>query len=167
MKKEQAESLRYMQSHPTTGTPHNQQVISSQVETIFAIDALKEQLEKLNEIISSSEIQNQKLELSNYRLQQAMFVLTAITTGVVIFPIMQYFSKIISPYFAVLAKAISAPVFLVNSLLFLTPIIVSFISIILTWTFQKKFSDSIHIKDSIKIVLKDKEGNLKESCKNE
>ncbi len=163
MKKELEESLRHIQSHPTTGLPHNQQQISTQVETIFAIDELKEQIVKLNQSIEKSGEQNQRLELSNYKLQQAMLVLTAITTGVVVFPLIQFFSKIIGPTLVNLAKAISTPVVIINFLSFLTPILIGLIVILLTFKYEKKLSETIKLKDSIDIVVKDKEGKIKET----
>lgn len=88
MKKELEESLRHIQAHPSTGLAHNQQQISTQVETIFAIDELKEQIIKLNKTIEESEKQNQRLEQSNYKLQIAMLILTAIGTIVIVYPIL-------------------------------------------------------------------------------
>lgn len=163
MKKKLEESLRHIQSHPTTGLPHNQQQISTQVETIFAIDELKEQIAKLNQFIEKSGGQNQRLELSNYKLQQAMFVLTAITTGVVVFPLIQLFSKIIGPSFVNLAKAISTPVVIINFLSFFTPIVIILIVILSAFKYEKKFSETIKLKDFIDIVVKDKEGKIKEN----
>lgn len=162
MKKELEESLRHIQTHPSTGLAHNQQQISTQVETIFAIDELKEQIDKLNKSIEESGKQNQRLELSNYKLQQTMLVLTAITTGVVVFPLIQLFSKIIGPSLLNLAKATSTSVIIINSLLFFIPVVGALIVILLTFKYEKKFSETIRLKDSIDIVLKDKEGKIKE-----
>lgn len=92
MKKELEESLRYIQSHPTTGTPHNQQLISTQVETIFMIDELMSELKKLNKTIENATEQDQLLEKSNYRLQIAMLIFTAVGTTILTF---QFLEKII------------------------------------------------------------------------
>lgn len=79
MDTELEKSLRHMQANPTTGTPHNQQLISTQVETIFAIDKLKEEIEKLSKTIVSLDKQNQNLEKTNIRLQWSMVGLTIAT----------------------------------------------------------------------------------------
>lgn len=80
MKKELADSLRHMQTHPTTGTPHNQQVISTQVETIFMLDELNNKIIKLNDTIEKAEVQSQKLETSNYKMQKWFLALAIIGT---------------------------------------------------------------------------------------
>ncbi len=151
-----------MQSHPTTGTPHNQQVVSTQVETIFMLDELKEQIAKLNETIDRSEKQNQKLELSNYKLQWAMFVLTAITTGIVAFPVIQVIFKTINPSMVQILNMVITSSILINAISFLIPILISILIIPITFKFEKKFSDRIKLKDSINVVLKDKHGRIKE-----
>jgi len=79
MKKELEDSLRHMQANPTTGTPHNQQLISTQVETIFAIDSLQEEISKLKTTIVSLDSQNEKLNKTNIRLQWSMVGLTVAT----------------------------------------------------------------------------------------
>ena len=85
MKKELEDSLRHMQSHPTTGEPHNQQVVSTQVETIFMLDGLKKEIIKLNKNIELSDKQSKRLEVSNYRLQWAMLILTFIATMISVY----------------------------------------------------------------------------------
>ncbi len=79
MNEELKKSLRHIQANPTTGIPHNQQVISTQVETIFAIDELKEEIGKLSQTIISLDKQNQDLEKTNIRLQWSMIGLTIAT----------------------------------------------------------------------------------------
>jgi len=86
MDDELAQSLRHMQSHPTTGEPHNQQVISTQVETIFAIDGLTNEIKNLSELIDKSNKQSKKLEQSNYNLQVGMLFLTFVATTATIAP---------------------------------------------------------------------------------
>jgi len=79
-----------MQSHPTTGTPHNHQLISTQVETTFALDRLENKIKKL----SKTEKQNQRLEESNYKLQKVMLILTAVTTTIAAFPVFAFLLKL-------------------------------------------------------------------------
>lgn len=93
MKKKLADSLRHMQANPTTGTPHNQQVISTQVETIFAVDELKKEITKLSNIIEKANRQSEKLEQSNYTLQVVMLILTAIATAVAVSPMISSITK--------------------------------------------------------------------------
>lgn len=83
-------SLREMQDNPTTGTAHNQQLISTQVETIFMLDELHKEISKLNTTIENADKQSQRLERSNYRLQLAMVILTAITTIIIVYPVAKY-----------------------------------------------------------------------------
>lgn len=158
MKKELEEKLRYMQSHPTTGTPHNEQVISSQVETIFMLDELKDQIVKLNDNIEKSDKQSQKLEQSNYRLQKAMLVLTAIGVGIAAFPGVLYVFNQISPFVAQIFNKAEIPMAVLTVLSALISIAFS----LLTFKYEKKFTETIRIKDTINIVLKDKDGNIKE-----
>jgi len=73
------DDLRHMQSHPTTGTAHNEQLISTQVETIFAVDKLGDEVNKLSSTIISLDKQNQSLEQTNIRLQWVMVALTIAT----------------------------------------------------------------------------------------
>ncbi len=99
MKKELEESLRRMQANPTTGTPHNQQVISTQVETIFILDELNGQIKQLNKNIEESDKQSRRLEVSNYRLQWAMLILTAIATMIVAYPIIKIIFNWVAGFF--------------------------------------------------------------------
>ncbi|HSW48479.1 MAG TPA: hypothetical protein VLG67_05365 [Candidatus Saccharimonadales bacterium] len=62
MKKELKERLLDMQANPTTGTAHNHQLITTQVETIFVVDELKDEITKLSQTIISLDKQNQNLE---------------------------------------------------------------------------------------------------------
>ena len=116
MKEELRESLRHMQSHPTTGTPHNQQVISTQVETIFMLDELKKQMTILNKTIRASEKQGRKLEVSNYRLQWAMLILATITTIIATYPVLLSLTKWASRYVEHLFNFGSAPLTFLSAL---------------------------------------------------
>jgi hypothetical protein len=89
MDKKLEESLRYVQSHPTTGTPHNQQLISTQVESIFAIDELHAGIGKLTRTIIALDRKNEKLEKSNLALQKQMLFLTAVATTIAVFGFLQ------------------------------------------------------------------------------
>lgn len=163
MKKKLAESLRHMQSHPTTGTPHNQQVISTQVETIFMLDELNKKIVKLNKTIKESNKQSQKLEMSNYRLQWAILILTFIATVIVAYPVLSSAISWLSSYMGQLLNFEPA--------LQLTTIVASVLSAIIaliTTTYgkkyyEKKIAETVKIKDSINIVVKDKSGNIKET----
>lgn len=90
MKKELAESLRQIQANPTTGTAHNQQLISTQVETIFAVDELREEIGKLSQTIVSLDKQNQSLEKTNIRLQWSMVGLTVATVILTILTLLKH-----------------------------------------------------------------------------
>lgn len=91
MNKKLERSLRDMQANPTTGTAHNHQLISTQVETIFSLYKLQEEISKLSLAVKNADKQSQRLERSNYRLQLAMVILTAIATLVVVYPIAHTF----------------------------------------------------------------------------
>lgn len=163
MKKELADSLRHMQANPTTGTPHNQQLISTQVETIFMLDELKEQIEKLNNTIALSEKQSQRLEESNYKLQKVMLLFTAITTTIAAFPVLLIVFNYISPIITSLLNISAIPIAIVGVISALVSLIVGFI----TFRYQLKFSDTIKIRDSIDMVVRDKDGKVKETRHNE
>jgi len=90
MKQELAESLRHMQTHPTTGTAHNKQLISTQVETIFAVEDLKEEIGKLSQTIVSLDKQNEKLEKTNIKLQWSMVALTVATVILTILTLLKH-----------------------------------------------------------------------------
>lgn len=160
-------SLREIQSHPTTGLPHNQQVISTQVETIFMLDKLNGEIKILNKNLENSAKANQRLEQSNYRLQWAMLILTAITTGLAVYPVI---------------KLVLQNLFTPNIFGFSLPtVILSFIAAIITGIaagailarerkilgklITVNLSDSIKLSDSVQMVVKDKEGNIKEERK--
>lgn len=161
MKKELAKSLRHMQANPTTGTPHNHQVISAQVETIFAVDSLKKQIVKLRRTIEVNEKQSQILEQSNMNLQRSMLALTLVTTIIASFPVLKFiFSELISP---LVSNALNVT-FSSDVLTILVTIVPAFLSVIIgviTSRYQRLFLDKINLSDSINIVLRDKDGNIK------
>lgn len=148
MKKELEKSLRHMQSHPTTGTPHNQQVISTQVETIFAIDKLLREIKALSKNISDSNQQSEKLEQSNYKLQIAMLFLSFIAITVTAYQIFN--SLIQTTIFAILLTLI-------------TSIITFFIGKKFVKNIDISLKESVRINDKLNIVLKDKNGKIKDT----
>lgn len=161
MKKELVDSLRHMQSHPTTGTAHNQQIITTQVETIFAVDELKVQIGRLIRTIETNEKQSQKLEKSNINLQRTMLILTFITTMIALFPAIRFiFSNIVSPLISYL---LDTPLTSDWSIILVTivPAMLSVTMSLLTSRYQKRFLDIINVSDNINIVLSDKDGKIK------
>lgn len=89
MEKKLREKLEKIQNQPTTGFAHNEQIIFTQVETIFAVDKLTSEIGALSKSIKSSNTQSEKLEKSNYTLQVIMLILTGITTVIAIGPIIK------------------------------------------------------------------------------
>jgi len=158
MKKELEESLKHIQSHPTTGTPHNQQLISTQVETIFALDRLENKIKKLNKTIEAAEKQNQRLEESNYKLQKVMLILTAITTTIATFPVFAFLIKLIAPLVTNLLNIASISIALTSVLAALTSLIIG----VLTYKYEKVFTEKITLKDRLQITLMDKDGKVKD-----
>ena len=71
---EEKDKLRNIQKNTTTGTPHNEQLIYTQVESIFALDKLAHEISILKNVLESSSKQNEKLTQSNHILQLAMFI---------------------------------------------------------------------------------------------
>src|SRR5207249_171986 len=97
-----------MQSQPTTGTAHNQRMISAQVETIFMLDGLKEEIIKLNKNIELSDKQSKRLEVSNYRLQWAMLILTFIATMISIYTLLnKWIASMLSAYSDILINVVT------------------------------------------------------------
>ena len=86
MKQEVKDSLIHIQTHPTTGTPHNANMITVQVETAFAIDELMTEVTKLKDKIVELDTQNGKLE-------RAMLYLTFVTVVLGIIQIISIFTK--------------------------------------------------------------------------
>lgn len=163
MKKELAESLRNIQNNPTTGLPHNQHVVSAQVETIFMIDSLKSEIKKLNKTIAESNVKSGRLEQSNYRLQVAMLVLTGITTAIALFPFLQR----LLVDFIVPALTKSTNIVFSPNLVYFTTILSASLGGLTAFLVEKKIiKDKVTISDSIQIILRDKDGNIKEIRKN-
>lgn len=158
MRKELADSLRHMQSHPTTGTPHNQQLISTQVESIFMLDELNENIKKLNTTIEIFALQSQKLEKSNYRLQKVMLIFTAVTTTIIAFPILLALFNLIGPFLARLLNIAIFPI----AVGVIVSAVVSLLTGYTTFKIQLNLTDKIKLKDNIDIVVKDKKGRIKE-----
>lgn len=104
MTDELRDSLRHIQTHPTSGEAHNAQLINIQVEEIFAIDGLNREIKKLKKTIEKSDIQSARLEQSNYNLQRVMLILTSITTIIAVYPVMVFiYSNMLTPIFSNLA----------------------------------------------------------------
>lgn len=162
MNKELADGLRHMQNNPTTGTAHNQHVISTQVETIFAVDELNKQIGKLIKTIETNDSQGKKLEQSNLSLQRTMLVLTFITTVIALFPVLKFVAtNIISPVISKLPNvSVTSEMFIFLSSV--VPAILATIIGFLTSKYQKQLVDTIKISDNVNVVLKDKWGRIKE-----
>lgn len=79
--------LEYLRKNAATGEVFNQQLIFTQVETIYSLDKLRKQLIRLNKSIDNSSQKSEELEKSNQRLQVAMFCLTLFTTVMTVFPV--------------------------------------------------------------------------------
>jgi Ni,Fe-hydrogenase I large subunit len=115
MKKELEQSLRYMQSHTTTGEPHNQQVISTQVETIFALDKVGEKLSELTKTIKKNNEQSKNIEESNLKLQIFLADITALNLSFVFYSLIvsdigKWYSLIISTIFFITTMNFAAKV---------------------------------------------------------
>ncbi len=170
MKKELKESLREMQKNPTTGLPHNQQVVSTQIETIFMIDSLITEIKNLNSTIEKANKQNEKLEQTNLRLQYAMLILTAIGTAVIVYPIMKVIINTVFLYFqSILTGIINFKSFPTENVIVVISTLIAIISAIGSFIAEKKFlthhisfTDSVKLKDSLHMELRDKDGNIKE-----
>jgi len=158
MKKELEESLRHMQTHPTTGLPHNQQVVSAQVETIFIVDNLIKEIQQLNENILNSNKQSEKLARTNNQLQVAMLILSFIGTFVLVSPVL---TQLVSFIFN---KSYPKGPF-VSILSFITGMVVSIIVLKLIKKYVSKnvnYKDEIKITDKVHIKVVDSGGTVKE-----
>ncbi len=171
MKKDLEESLRHMQTHPSTGLAHNQQVVSAQIETIFIIDSLIMEIKNLDATIEKANKQSEKLERTNLILQYAMVILTTIGTGIIVFPVIKLLAVGVSSY--IQAFLISKVIFKGLSVdIVVTVISTIFAAITMLGTFfaEKKiitkhinFIDQVKFKDSLHMELRDKDGNVKET----
>ena len=147
MKKELEEKLRYLQAHPTTGTAHNQQLISVQVETAFVVDELIGEIKKLGAQLERSDTQSEKLEKSNYRLQWAMLVLTVVSTFVAVYPLLRtllvWMLQVVTP------PIIGIPSMMSDSTM---QLVVSFVASLLGLLVASLFTYQTHrIQDSYKL----------------
>jgi hypothetical protein len=86
MKKEVKDSLRHIQSHPTTGTPHNANMNTVMVETAFAIDDLTTEVVLLKDKIV-------ELDSHNGKLERVMVWLTVVTAVFGAFEVIRFFVK--------------------------------------------------------------------------
>ncbi|HEV2339439.1 MAG TPA: hypothetical protein VGT05_01585 [Patescibacteria group bacterium] len=171
MKEELKRSLREMQANPTTGTPHNQHVISTQVETIFMLDDLLTKIKKLNSTIESSNRQSQKLEQSNYRLQIVMLVLTAISAGVAVYPFLKVLFNSASASISSLLMHLTHFTLISQDIVTILSTIGALIFSLITFFVEKRITKSIVLRDHINLketmtaILRDKDGNIKEVIK--
>ena len=78
LSKEAREELTHIMNNPTTGLPHNQHVVSSQVHTVFAIDSFEKTIKKLDK--------------NNLKLQKTMFWLTFAATALALIEVIKLFS---------------------------------------------------------------------------
>ncbi len=169
MNKELEASLRERQTHPTTGLPHNQQVISTQVETVFALDSLQQEVVKLRKTIETANSQSEKLERSNYRLQVAMLVLTAMSTGVILFPFFRGLINSIYPWLSMSLNKLGA-IHLSEIFITIISVLLSLVSALVTFFAEKKIvkkitinlQDDVKVNDSFSAVLRDKNGEIKD-----
>lgn len=150
MKTELEKQLRHIQQNPTTGTAHNQQVLTTQVETIFAIDGLKEEVKKLITVIEDSSKQSQKLEVSNSKVQTAMLALTVITTFIVVLEGATKFYAAVSPW---VTRKLDNPG-LASLLGGTVPIIIAtFVAVFVYLKTQKTFlNEGLRLKDHLNII---------------
>lgn len=159
MDKALLDKLRETQENPTTGTAHNKQLISTQVEAVIAMHQLNDKLGTLIETIESNEKQNNKLEISNISLQRAMLFLTAITTIIAVFPFIKEFFIYLTKFISISLNTQQLPLFLVEIISAIIAVIVAFVA----YKYERKTLDeTITLKDSIHIVLRDKLGKIKE-----
>ena len=165
MKKDLEKSLRHIQKNPTTGTAHNQQLISTQVEEIFALDRLTKEVKTLGKIVSKTIVQSEKMKKSNYRLQMAIMVLTALSTGVIVFPATKLVIAFILNSIPELNKVYASTDFT-----FLATLL-SLIVVIITFVFERivlnKYSVELEeelsrISGKINAQLREKKDNSKE-----
>jgi hypothetical protein len=79
LSKEEKEGLINIMNNPTTGLPHNQNVISSQVHAVFAIDSLERTIKELDN--------------NNLKLQKTMLWLTFVTVALTLIEVIKIFWK--------------------------------------------------------------------------
>lgn len=150
MDKKLEESLRYIQSHPTTGTPHNQQLISTQVESIFAIDNLQKEIRKLAKTITRLDKKNAELEESNLRLQKQMLLLTTVATMIVVFQFLQTIN------FSVLVERVSnilkeAGILLIpDNVAVIITTVIALVAGLMSFYYQRKYVS--HTKEDLEFL---------------
>lgn len=162
MNKELVDKLRHIQANPTTGTPHNGQVIFTQVETIFMLDELRKEIKNLSKNIKESDEQSKQLEISNYKLQWAMFFLTFVGVAIAAYPVLNHLLNLIISFLPKsidIAYTMEVTAILSSILATLVGMVTSFYS---KKYYDKNLLESIKISDSFEAVLKDKEENTKE-----
>lgn len=129
------------------------------------LDSLGEKIDQLNKTLVDSGKINQGLEQSNYRLQWAMLILTAIATFTVIYPILKgYFVSlfVVNAFgFSVTAATTGLIAALVSGLV--AGALLGLAKRSLNKMVFTNLGDQIKIRDSVNIVLKDKDGNIKEA----
>jgi len=143
-------------------------MISTQVETIFAIDKLTQEIERLRSGLDRSSKESGQLERSNYKLQIAILIATTVGALNIIIPILKTFASwIANAILPVLHRLTEINFGQPETVAFLTTIL-SVISAIVTFIAGRKviqFEDNIKVRDSIEMVLTDRNGKIKETRK--
>lgn len=88
--------LEYLRTHAATGEVFNQQLISTQVETIYTLEKLRKQLKELNKSLDNNNRKGENLEKSNHRLQIVMFLLSLVMMFTAIFGVIDTILKIMN-----------------------------------------------------------------------
>lgn len=165
MDAELEKSLRHMQQNPTTGIPHNQQVISTQVENVIATYKLIDKIKDLERTLDKSGKRSQILEQSNYKLQRIIVALTSITTIIAVY---EFLSRILPQLLTVLTPFLKQIPGALGELLrsslagVIASLVLSLVSGIITYIKGRKFTDTIVLKDHLQMIVRDKEGKIKE-----
>ncbi len=151
MEEELKNKLRDVQKNASTGEEYNKQVMFAQVETIFAIDALENEIERLSKVVKDSNAQSEKLEKSNYTLQIIMLILTGITTIIAVKPVV----KEILTYFSQFVPTITITAFFIS---FLTTTLSGLVGLLVALSTKRlsekqvvMFRDNLEIKDSLSL----------------
>ncbi len=168
MKKEREDKIRRIHFGKLSVNEINK---ITQVETILILDELNDQLRKLNENLVKSDNQSQKLEQSNYRLQWIMLILTAITAFVAIYPFIEAFTLYLALQLSPVISSMLRINLLSNELIqILASIVTASLGILFAYITNRRVSnlytinleDHIKLRDSLHIILRDKDGNIKE-----
>ncbi len=138
-------------------------LIKSNFLTIQSNKNVEARLRELSQNIKDSDEQSRKLELSNYRLQIAMLILTAIATMIVAYPL---FVKIITWIFELIKVNVHLGIYDVSIISLIAGLLTGFVSYSIVNVEKKvieiKLRDTVKIKDSISAVVLDKDGNIKD-----